>query len=67
MLRFLLCVAFVGVVFGSGGVSPAEYNALVDLYSSLNGERWIDKDNWNSGDPCENHWFVFQLCCCGLT
>ena len=46
-----------GVVVG-GNVSSAEYEALVDFYSSLNGPQWGNQSNWLSGDPCVNSWFV---------
>eukprot|EP00009_Paramoeba_aestuarina_P003611 CAMPEP_0201510368 /NCGR_PEP_ID=MMETSP0161_2-20130828/3083_1 /ASSEMBLY_ACC=CAM_ASM_000251 /TAXON_ID=180227 /ORGANISM="Neoparamoeba aestuarina, Strain SoJaBio B1-5/56/2" /LENGTH=446 /DNA_ID=CAMNT_0047905525 /DNA_START=174 /DNA_END=1514 /DNA_ORIENTATION=- len=51
----VIVFALAGVVVG--GVSPAEKSALEDFYASLDGTQWIDNDNWNSGDPCDNTWF----------
>eukprot|EP00009_Paramoeba_aestuarina_P002341 CAMPEP_0201506200 /NCGR_PEP_ID=MMETSP0161_2-20130828/126_1 /ASSEMBLY_ACC=CAM_ASM_000251 /TAXON_ID=180227 /ORGANISM="Neoparamoeba aestuarina, Strain SoJaBio B1-5/56/2" /LENGTH=431 /DNA_ID=CAMNT_0047900233 /DNA_START=85 /DNA_END=1380 /DNA_ORIENTATION=- len=47
--------AFVGVVVGD--VTSAEKSALEDFYTSLQGAKWIDNLNWNTGDPCSKKWF----------
>eukprot|EP01060_Flectonema_neradi_P011413 TRINITY_DN18498_c0_g1_i1.p1 TRINITY_DN18498_c0_g1~~TRINITY_DN18498_c0_g1_i1.p1 ORF type:complete len:795 (+),score=104.76 TRINITY_DN18498_c0_g1_i1:86-2470(+) len=36
--------------------SPEEVSSLQNLYTLTNGHSWIDSKNWNSGDPCSNHW-----------
>jgi hypothetical protein len=37
--------------------TPAERQALVDLYTSTNGDFWIHNEQWLKGDPCVNSWF----------
>ena len=37
--------------------STEEREALVDFYTSFNGDEWRFHDNWNEGDPCTNQWF----------
>jgi len=53
-LVLLLCVVLQVVL---GAVSDPERDALVRFYNETNGEGWAEKDNWLSGDPCENYWF----------
>jgi hypothetical protein len=37
--------------------SQKELNALTTFYLELNGDIWINKNNWNNGDPCINNWY----------
>lgn len=37
--------------------SDAERLALEEFYDELGGNFWRYNYNWNSGDPCDNHWF----------
>ncbi len=39
-----------------GGVSDAEYNALVALYNSTDGDNWTNNTNWLSANPVET-WY----------
>jgi hypothetical protein len=50
----LLCF-FVTLSYAD--VSPAERNALVDLYNATNGPHWRRSTNWLQGDPCTDKWF----------
>ena len=34
-----------------------QYNSLMALYNSTDGEHWTHSDNWGSGHPCENEWY----------
>ena len=36
----------------------AQYESLVNLYKSTNGENWIHK--WNLSDP--DYWYAFSYC-----
>eukprot|EP00276_Gloeochaete_wittrockiana_P014149 CAMPEP_0184332784 /NCGR_PEP_ID=MMETSP1089-20130417/1926_1 /TAXON_ID=38269 ORGANISM="Gloeochaete wittrockiana, Strain SAG46.84" /NCGR_SAMPLE_ID=MMETSP1089 /ASSEMBLY_ACC=CAM_ASM_000445 /LENGTH=628 /DNA_ID=CAMNT_0026656321 /DNA_START=70 /DNA_END=1956 /DNA_ORIENTATION=+ len=38
-------------------VPSSQVSALKDLYAYLGGDKWTNNNNWNSGDPCSNHWF----------
>ncbi len=40
----------------TGGVPPAQYNALVSLYNATGGINWSINDNWLSTQPVEN-WY----------
>ncbi len=37
--------------------TQAEYDALIALYNSTDGENWKDKRSWLDGDPCANRWY----------
>ena len=37
--------------------SQKELNALTTFYLDLNGDIWINNNNWNTGDPCINNWY----------
>merc|ERR1719445_1935743 len=40
------------------GVTPTnEIDALKDFYSSTRGSSWNNKNNWNTGDPCNDQWY----------
>jgi hypothetical protein len=41
----------------SSYLSFSSLSALVDLYVSASGSRWIYSSNWLSGDPCTGDWF----------
>ena len=52
-LLFLLAAFMwtsVIIAQSSGGVSQAEYAALVDLYNATNGSNWTNKTNWKTGN-----------------
>ena len=40
-----------------GDETAKQKQALIDLYDSTNGPKWLGKDNWLTGDPCENDWY----------
>ncbi len=47
----LLCVP-------SLALTPAwERAALVDLYTACGGDKWLHRDGWLQGDPCETKWY----------
>ena len=50
-LALVLCFGLVLTV-----VPPSERQALVDFYTSLQGQNWTGNANWLTGDPCENAW-----------
>lgn len=37
--------------------SAIELNALRALYTSLNGDIWINNSQWNTNDPCIDKWY----------
>jgi hypothetical protein len=51
LIALLLCSSL------QAALQTSELNALVDLYSSTNGNLWHNNANWLQGDPCENRWF----------
>ena len=70
-MRNSVCLTLVlcfGLAFAT--VPSSERQALVDFYTSLRGQNWVGKNNWLSGDPCENSWagvtceFIFSLLFC---
>ena len=46
--------------FAASAVTPAERQALIDLYNSTNGATWTTKTNWNGGAGTECTWFGVQ-------
>jgi hypothetical protein len=56
MIRFLVAVLLL-CSSPQAALQTAEINALIDLYSSTNGNLWDNNTNWLDGDPCENRWF----------
>jgi hypothetical protein len=48
-------------------VSPADRDALVDLYTATNGTGWTLSTNWLSGDPCNATAPWYSIGCSGTT
>lgn len=38
-------------------MSNAERDALLDLYTSTNGNHWKNNSNWGFGSPCVSDWY----------
>lgn len=38
-------------------INPIQKSALLDFYSSTNGNEWKTNTNWLQGDPCADNWF----------
>ena len=59
LLAVVSCVALARC----DGTPQKEINALMDLYTSTNGEQWTRNTNWMSGDPCDPQNIWFGLLC----
>lgn len=57
LLLVLAAVIIIALVQPILGVSPAEQQALNDVYQFLDGLGWINNTNWLKGDPCQNGWY----------
>jgi alpha-tubulin suppressor-like RCC1 family protein/Leucine-rich repeat (LRR) protein len=56
----LLMAALSLASLPASAVSPAERQALINLYNSTNGASWTTSTNWNGGTGTECSWFGVQ-------
>ena len=48
LFYFLLCIPQIT----NATVSSSELQALTDIYNTMNGPNWVNKNYWLTGDPC---------------
>ena len=63
LIFVLMLTIFTSLPAGCALTSPAEKSALIALYSSTDGDNWINNTNWNIGDPCNNSWYGVSCNC----
>ena len=54
----LACVVLVALASGQARAESGEeaYNALMDLFKSTGGDKWVNSDGWGSSKPhCSWH------------